>query len=65
MNLSPLLTAKEFAKVLRLKEKSGWQTILSWSRAGKLKGVAVRVGDAWRFPEDKVQKFIDRGGMLR
>lgn len=61
--MTRLLTAREFASFFRLSEKNGWQTALAWARTGKLKGIAIRIGDNWRFREDKVLALIEKGGM--
>ena len=68
MSLPSLLTSKEFAAYLKLKE-NGKKTVEKWARAGKLKNIAIPMGTGrrthWVFPEDKVIQFIERGGMRR
>jgi excisionase family DNA binding protein len=63
MDMPTLITDREFAGLLKLSAKNGWQTIQQWARAGKLKTLTVRVGDKWRFKEDAVREWINRGGM--
>lgn len=63
MSLPTLITDREFADFLRLSKSNGWRTIQGWARSGKLKGIAIRIGDQWRFRQDKVGEWIQHGGM--
>lgn len=65
MNLPTLITDREFADLLRLSKVNGWRSVQTWARAGKFKGMAIRVGDQWRFREDRVVSWIEKGGMSR
>lgn len=62
-DLPTLITDREFAEILRLSKENGWRTVQNWARSGKLKGLAIRAGDQWRFCEDAVLAWIQRGGM--
>lgn len=63
MTLPSLITDREFAAMLKLSKEHGWRTIQILARSGKLKGLTVRIGNRWRFREDKVAAWIARGGM--
>ena len=55
--MSELLTVKETAALLRLKER----TILEYLRTGKLKGVNIGSegpGKRWRVPREAIDQFI-------
>ena len=48
----PILTARELASYLRLKE----QTVYKLAASGELPG--FKIGKSWRFVESEVQRFI-------
>jgi excisionase family DNA binding protein len=67
MSLPTLLTSVEVASYLKLKnpERTGVKTVEKWARTGRLKGIAIKVGDYWRFREDRVERLIEQGGIRR
>lgn len=57
----PLTTAEWVARRLGLSEKSGKLTIYQWARAGKIP--SVRLGNLVRFDPERIQAWLDAGGM--
>lgn len=52
-----LMTADEVASYLKLSQKHGRKTVISWVRQGKLK--ALRAGDLYRFRIEDITDFLE------
>ena len=52
-----LLTVQEIAKYLRVKPS----TVYEWAKNGKMP--AAKVGRLWRFDREKVEAWVQNGGL--
>jgi excisionase family DNA binding protein len=53
-----IMTVEELAKYL----KTGVATIYKLAQEGKIPG--TKVGNQWRFRKEKVDEWLDQGGMI-
>ncbi len=54
-----MLTVREFAEKLRVKE----ETVRRWLRAGKIRGVHLGDRAGWRIPASEVDRILRAGAV--